>query len=452
MHRVTVIAFVALMAFGIPAFAQIQPQSAEADLFFPQIADGGPANIYWQTTLMFQNPSTTSTAFIDVFFYDDNGNPLNLNFGSGASNVFSLTVPPGGLRVFRSVPGAQNVGGWAYAEPSLGESSVVVMGTATYRRYDNGVPTLEVANSNTLPTKWYTSYANRDLAVAIANPYSVPSTVTITVFDSEGSQVGSSVTLPPIPVLGHTQFLLNQYFPDLSSSFQGTMEIDPSDGPGYFAALTLNVSAPTLLTALPSGRFAWPQDQFDRIRKVFDTMLDVAQGNYPIGPVDLDRTSTKQVSASTTFNPTTIHIDYATAELVADSDAELAFIFGHELGHVVQHFQGQLFNANSELDADQHGIRFLFLAGYEPYAESALFGRTQMFSTVPGVLGNILVDSSNPSQHASFSARIDNVMTVVQALCSGSLAADCATYKNILHPDVPGALPLRAPHRGGVQR
>jgi predicted Zn-dependent protease len=181
-------------------------------------------------------------------------------------------------------------------------------------------------------------------------------------------------------------------------------------------------------------------------------MLDTARGSYTIGTVHLDLTTNRQVSAYTTFSPTTIHIDYGTAELVADSDAELAFIFGHELGHVIQASYGQLLNTNQELDADDHGIFFLLGAGYEPYAASALFGRMQMLSTVSGVLGNILVDSSAASQHASFSARIDNVMTFWRAGCSGSTGPLCTVFKSIIHPDVPGALPLRAPRRGGVPR
>ena len=447
MHKMKVITLAALIACSIPALAQFQPETAEVDLYFAQIADGGPANIYWQTTLMFQNPSTTTTAFIDIFFQDDNGNPLNLNFGSGAADHLSISVPPGGLRVFRTTPGAQTVSGWCDAY-----SDIPVVGTATYRRYDNGVPALEVANSNTLPAISYASYAARDLAVAIANPYSISSTVTATVFDSEGAQMGTPVSVT-MPAWGHTSFLLNERFPNLSSSFQGTLSLDAGAGPGYFAALTLNVSAANLLTALPSGRFAWPEDQFDRMWKLYLTMLDSARGLYTIGTVTLDLTASGQVSAYTTFAPTTIHMDYATAELI-DSDAELAFIFGHELGHVVQQSQGTTFNTNAELDADTHGTLFLLGALYEPYAASGLFGRMQMLSNVPGVLGNILRDTSAPTQHASFSARIDNVMTVLQTGCSGGNATLCAALRNILHPDAPPTLPLRIPRRGGtgVQR
>jgi hypothetical protein len=446
MLKAEVLGLSALLLCGFPALAQLQPQSSEVNLYFAQIADGGPQNIYWQTTLMFQNPSVTSIAFIDVYFDADDGSPVNLDFGTGPTSHLQLMVPPGGLRVLRSNPGPQTVSAWSDAY-----STIPVYGTAIYRRYDNGVPAMEVSNSNTLPTISYQSYATRDLAVAISNPYDDPSTVTATVYDSDGFQMGSSVAVS-MPGWGHTSFLLNEKFPNLSPTFQGTLSLDSSSGPGYFCALTLNVSGGTLLTALPAGRWAWPVDQYDRTWKMFLTMLDSAAGLYNMPAIDLELTATGQVSAYTTFSPAMIHIDYATGELI-DSDAELGFVLAHELGHVVQQFQGNIYvPGNAELDADTHATLILLGAGYEPYAGAGLFGRMQMLSTLPGVLGNILLDPAAASQHASFSARIDNVMTVLQSGCSGGTASLCDALKSIVHPNVPTALPIRSSRRSNPPR
>jgi hypothetical protein len=432
----------ALMTLAVPALAQLQPQSAHVNLYFPQLADGGTPDNQWQTTLMFMNPNVTTPASIVVQFYNNDGSPLSINFGSGASAQLSLTVPPGGLTIVSSLAGTQTVVGWAIAY-----ATVPVQGLVSYRRYENGRATLEVADQATLPTFSYVSYANRNLGVAVANPYNTASTLLVTVYDSNGNQVGSAVSID-LPAWGHTSFNLNERFPGLSSTFQGTISIDATTtGPRYLVAWTLNVSDAGLLSALPSGRYAWPEDQWDRGYKVFYTMLNQVEADYLVGTVNLDMVATGLVSASTTISgPTSkIQLDYATAQLTADSEAELAFIIGHELGHVIQAWYGlQGFSTNRELDADGISLRLMILAGYDPYAAAGVFGRMQMLSTVPNVLGDILTDPS-VSAHTSFSTRIDNVMTTLQVLCSGSSASTCQGYKALIHPDAPGALPLRAP-------
>jgi hypothetical protein len=432
---------VALMTLAVPALAQLQPQSAHVNLYFPQLADGGTPDNQWQTTLMFMNPSTTTIAVIVVEFYNNNGSPLSINFGSGASERLSLTVPPGGLRIISSLAGTQTVVGWAIAY-----ATVPVQGLVSYRRYENGRATLEVADQATLPTFSYVSYANRNLGVAVANPYPTASTLLVSVYDSEGNQVGSTVSID-LPAWGHTSFNLNERFPGLSGTFQGTISIDATTtGPQYLVAWTLNVSDAGLLSALPSGRYAWPEDQWDRGYKVFYTMLNQVEADYSVGTVNLDMVANGRVSASTIIGAASrIELDYSTAQLTADSEAELAFIIGHELGHVIQAWYGlQGFSTNQELDADGIAIFLMIGAGYDPYAAAGVFGRMQMLSTVPNVLGDILTDVSVPT-HTSFSTRIDNVMTTLQVLCSGSSASTCQGYKDLIHPDAPGPLPLRAP-------
>jgi hypothetical protein len=55
MRIATVVLVLLIMSF--PAFAQLQPQGADVNLYFPQIADGGTGGGKWQTTFAFVNPT-----------------------------------------------------------------------------------------------------------------------------------------------------------------------------------------------------------------------------------------------------------------------------------------------------------------------------------------------------------------------------------------------------------
>src|SRR5262249_55563982 len=62
----------------VPAFAQPQIESAQADLYFPQIVTGGPTSAQWQTTFTFANPNPT-TARCTLFLMGDGGQAFQMN-------------------------------------------------------------------------------------------------------------------------------------------------------------------------------------------------------------------------------------------------------------------------------------------------------------------------------------------------------------------------------------
>jgi hypothetical protein len=431
------------VALAAPAVAQMRPASAHVNLYFPQLADGGSVNV-WQTAITFINPNATP-ASVSAYFYDNNGQALPLfDFGSGPVAQFQdLAIPAGGVRVVKSMRGKDAVAGWGIAY-----ASVPVQGIVSYRRYDNGTATLEVADNATLPTISYSSYANAMLGVALGNIYDVDMPLILTVFDADGHQYAQqTITLKPS---GHDSFNLTNRF-SLPANFEGTLAIDSTtDGPAFFVAWTLNVSDVGLLAALPSGRYAFPDSQLDRIENVFYTMRSQAEDFAPGVSLDLSTTTDRLVSAgiTSTANGSTIRISLATAELIATSDGELAFLLGHEMGHGIQNLHGQtLYYQDSEIDADSIGLRLALAAGYDPYAAAGLFGKLRMASTEAGLLGDILGNATAGNPHTDFGDRGDTIVAALRDICSGTLAA-CQTYKDFVHPHAPAPYPLSRGVRG----
>lgn len=91
--------FLFLLLLSLPAFGQSYPQSADVNLYFPQLAVGGDANGLWQTIFVLLNPYSASSADVDLFSTDSQGAGLALDFGSGSSSHLNLSIPPGGTKV-----------------------------------------------------------------------------------------------------------------------------------------------------------------------------------------------------------------------------------------------------------------------------------------------------------------------------------------------------------------
>src|SRR5262245_5099137 len=62
-----------LTTFSAPVKAQLDPVGAEANVYLPFFADGGPRTDQWQTQFIFSNPHPTSTAAASISLYGDDG-------------------------------------------------------------------------------------------------------------------------------------------------------------------------------------------------------------------------------------------------------------------------------------------------------------------------------------------------------------------------------------------
>jgi hypothetical protein len=423
----------------VSAQAQLEPEGSYTVLYFPQLADGGGED-RWQTTLTFIHGAySPQPAEVRVQFYGNDGGPLALDFGQGPVSSLRFTLPPNGVRRFRSqMASATTVTGWAVAYASL-----PIQGTVAFRQFLSGRPAVELTAHATLPTPRYLSLANPETGIAVANTsWSAWRTLNVAVRDAGGSLLGTrSLSLPPY---GHRAFNLRELFPGLPADFIGTVVLhDPTEV--SFVAWTVHAEG-GLMSTLPSGRYPWPPPHWERIVAVFTRILDVGRRVVPSAftqDVSLDISPDPVVNAYAYRSEGRIQINLAMSELYGDAEAELAWVVAHEMGHIIQFRLGrQVWSSNEELDADAWSALLLLVAGYDPYAAAGGLGRLQMTTNRPGLLGEFVRWLTDP--HSSFSTRIDKVLDTLQQVCSASSQnqAACAAYRSLFHPHFPTTLPL----------
>lgn len=435
------------------ACAQLEPDSAQVDLYFPQLADGGGADQQWQTSFVFVNPSATSTAAVALSIFGNDGKPLSLDLGSGLASDVEFLIPPQGSRVLRSkMASSQVVTGWAFAA-----ASIPVQATVLFTSFAHGASQFQVSAAATLPTMRYWSAANSSLGIALANVYdNIPVTVQVAAIDANGHSAGTTqVTLAPMT---HNSFVLSQLLPSLPSAFSGSVTISSRVLNQDFVAWTLN-SDSGALSSLPSGKARWPISHVDRIWQIYSKLLDAAGQlsdvlgtNLAATPPDLEIASDPVINAfASRSGPNgTVQINLATSELISDSESELAFVVGHELGHILQFRTGLLvFNSNAEFDADEYGMLLSLAAGYDPYAAAGALAKISMASGEAGLVSQVF-DNFSGDLHGSFDNRIAAIFDTISTLCQlPEVGGFCGEYKLAVHPHFPGSAPLVKPRSRG---
>lgn len=385
---------------AVSCFAQFDPEGAHVDLYFPHLADGGPVKDQWQTSFVFVNPHPSLPATAVLSMYGNDGQPLSLDLGGGGASVQQVTVPPSGsvtLRTAISFP--TTVTGYAFAVADL-----PLQATVLFRRVMNGVPQAEISAAATLPSHQYFSPATRELGVAIVNIYNSPRSFQITALDSNGVTAGSSVV--NLAAREHVSFDLSDRIPRLSASFTGSVGIVPSTSAAdQFLAWTLNVDR-GLIASLPPGRLAWPISHVDRIWLVYRKLqaaAPAALASLSINDVNLNAPGVVNlvISPEQIINAFgrlgVVQIDLSVSQLISDSPSELAFVVGHELGHVAQFQHGNTLSvANTEQDADLFAMTLMILAGFDPYASAGALAKLNMMTGTPGLLAPTFDDLPDP--------------------------------------------------------
>lgn len=423
------------------ALAQLQPQSAHVNLYFPQLADGGSFEAQWQTTFTFVNPNT-SPAHVLLQLFDDNGAPLALDLGAGASSRHEFAIPPWGVRILRSrVASSRIVVGWARAF-----ASVPVQATVAFRAINRGVPRQEITAEPTLPTFGYVSAANRFLGVAVANPFTDASiNVDLEVMDREGRRLAgpSRMSLPP---LGHRAFNLWQFFQNLQNlDFDGVLNLSAADlSVDRFVAWTLNGDASGTLSSLPPGRYMWPQSHWDQIWLAYSRVVDAAVDLSLLTSVPRLRIQPDREVNAYARAGNEVGISLGLAQLISDSASELAFVLAHEIGHIYQQRTGRLDfdRTNREFDADIWGAILSLSAGYDPYAAAGALAKLAMATGRAG-LATQFEEQLASDAHKSFNTRLENIFDTLRLACSHpSVRSSCEKYKRFVHPNLPPIAPL----------
>ena len=352
--------------------AQLVPlvsRSANTWAYFSHIADGGG----WQTTFTVSNPNR-NPVFVRIFFQDSEGQDLYLDLeGHDPSGTVEFEIPALGTVEFTSSAVGPNVRvGWATLQASNS-----VQGVATYSALENGSPRYSISVPASLPTIHYFSAATPDLGLAVGNIYSSEVSIVIRAESNNGSSFHGHMTLP---AHGQRAKILNEVIPDLPRDFVGTVSIG-AENIGYLvSALTLR-GAGGVYSSLPSGEIARPAPHEFVIWNVFSQLRSaVAFGELIPDPYSIELEIIEDGAINAYGHRGGIAIHLGLAELIADSESELAFVVGHELGHVYQFRTGeQRYNPeNRELDADVGGLLLSLLSGYDPYAGAGALAKLEM--------------------------------------------------------------------------
>ena len=409
------------------------PRSANTWSYFSHIADGGG----WQTIFTISNPNR-NPVFVRIFFQDPEGQDLYLDLkGYGPSGSVEFEIPALGTVEFTSSAADSAVRvGWATLFASNS-----VQGVATYSALENGSPRYSISVPASLPTIHYFSAATPDLGLAVGNIYSSEVSIVIRAESNNGSSFHGNMTLP---AHGQRAKILSEVIPDLPRDFVGTVSIG-AENIGYLvSALTLR-SAGGVYSSLPSGEIARPDPHQFVLWNVFSQLHStVAFEELIPDPYSIELEIIEDGAINAYGHGGGIAIHLGLAELIADSESELAFVVGHELGHVYQSRTGeQRYNPeNRELDADVWGLLLSLLSGYDPYAGAGALAKLNMFA------GRADLDSQYLQQitsvHGSFNERLDYIYDTIVDICKEQQVA-CNSYRKFFHPHFPeGPLLLTA--------
>lgn len=418
------------------ARAQRQVASAHVNLYFAQVADGQFEGGRWQTAFTFVNTNEID-AYAEIRLFGADGGPLLIDFGNGLVSQFPIIVPAESSLTLSSRPTSLPVrSGWARVY-----SDVPLSGSASFRLWLGGRAVQEVTAPPTLPVIDYVSYANRDLGIAVANPNNRTLQLDMYMKLNSGVVLGPArITLPPY---GHAAFNAVERFPaaDLRDSILSLEAVDrPQD---EFLAWTMNADASGTFSSLPPGGVVPPISHWDRIWNVYQRVLNAAMelGALSSGP-ELKIRYEKTVNAYAQGGRE-VGIYMGLSELLGDSDSELAYVAGHELGHIYQQRTGILeFHTNPEFDADIWGTILALLAGYDAYSSAGALAKLAMATGTAGLATQFEQQLASDA-HKSFNTRISEVYATLQMACTfPEVAQFCSLYKSILHPHLPGSAPL----------
>ncbi|HYK90499.1 MAG TPA: choice-of-anchor tandem repeat NxxGxxAF-containing protein [Acidobacteriota bacterium] len=191
-------------------------------LYFPQMADGEG----WKTKVMLANRATVA-ATGTISFYGDDGQPLSLSVSGQIQNQISFTIPPLGATNFQTDGSGSLKHGWA-----LVQTDQSLAGIAIYSSFNSSGTFLDevgVPASLNLPavSLFAETGPSTFTGIALANPNSVASDVSITLRDANDVQIAATtISLPPN---GHLAKYLQQLFStDIPSVFEGKLEVSPT--------------------------------------------------------------------------------------------------------------------------------------------------------------------------------------------------------------------------------
>lgn len=185
-------------------------------LSIAQIVDGSS----WMTQIQVVNLDQVPVSY-SLQFWDDNGNPLQLPFVSGAAGTLSGTLAAGGT-AFAETPGssATLAQGWAQATSSgrIGVLTIFTQSPPGKSDSEGTVIGMQSGGRVFLPFDDTNGYVT---GLAVANTNATQTLLISLQFQTDqGATSAGSLSLPPH---GHTAFVLSSMFPSLTG-LRGVIE------------------------------------------------------------------------------------------------------------------------------------------------------------------------------------------------------------------------------------
>lgn len=189
----------------------------------PQIAFGGG----WYTALYFTNYTSSSVTFL-VSFFLDTGLPMSI---PGLGTTQQVVLPPGSTTILEALDQGSLTEGYATFSIPAG-----VTGYSVFRQTSAGIAPQEGlvefkdATATAIQMTW--DDTNYTTSIAIVNPSTVQTTVTITVWDNNGNLIGTS----PLVLAAGTKT------ENIMSSYPGLSKMVGLRGSALFSVTGGNVS------------------------------------------------------------------------------------------------------------------------------------------------------------------------------------------------------------------
>ncbi len=450
----------ALFLFLLTAFLQADIQhsftAASTRLYFAQVADGGPVEQKWTTTIVVVNPGTVA-ATATFRFTGATGQPMLLDFGQGVKSTLAVNLDPGAAGTYTSSgSGSATIMGWG---SMLANTPLIA--TVLFRATGNGVPVSEVAAPGTGSTYFYTSWVTALSGIALANPNGYTIHLNVALKDLTGKAVTSQI----ITLSGNGQqaFNLASRVAGLPAGFAGSMSITTADTAAVaFIALVLNARQ-NLLAPLPQGETRAPSpadrrpyDAYARVRAAIQPLFDTL-GNDPrnftkiskqqildlIGQFQVVVDSDNYLKATYQKSDRTIHISQVMLELLGDSESALAFLLARQAGKGVLIETGLPPTGSTATDPegvlDCLGILVSTKAGYDPNGAMDFFGRmvSAYMQSVPydtALVAEFSLDDPTP--------RVKRSVGYAMEACkqSDDAAKECEGFHKAWHPHYPASV------------
>jgi sugar lactone lactonase YvrE len=216
---------------------------------FAHIAVGGP----WTTTIYVANASANQ-AIVSLVLHADDGSALSLPMTvtqQGASqsltaaSVNTVIGPEATLVITAGPQVASTVTGWVDVLSSIPLNGFAVFSTTESGTPSEGTSPLQTEFESTIDLP-YDDRSGFVTAVALANLSTSATTITATIFDPTGVQLG--VQTLTLPANGHTSFLFPDQLPQTAGQ-QGIVQFQSSSG--SLAGVGLRASSQGTFTSIP---------------------------------------------------------------------------------------------------------------------------------------------------------------------------------------------------------